>query len=139
MKVLVPFDFTVGVQALRHSFQMYEDTEKVEIHAVHFSDTPNKTSGDIAEKEVRNLFNEVVDTGSNLEETDLTIDTQGVEQETRAQVSEAIQDYAERENIDQVIMSSHNRSLLSRLFDKSTADRILDSDVASVTVIEPIE
>ena len=139
MKVLVPFDFTVGVQALRRSFQMYEDTREVDIHAVHFSDTPNDTSSSIAEKEVRDLFAEVVGTESNLEESDLTIATQRVESETRAQVSEAIQQYAEREGIDQVIMSSHNRSLLSRLFDKGTADRILDSDVASVTVVEPIE
>lgn len=138
MKLCVPFDFSGGTASLRYAFETYSDTDDVEIHAVHFTETPHETLENVVEKELYGILEETngsADSRSRLRDQ-LQIEFVAVDDTGRASISGAIEQYAREHDIDQIIMSEEERSLLSKFFDKSNTKRLLESDVAPVTVVD---
>lgn len=137
MNVLVPFDFTAGARTLKHAVHAYSDVDGVTIHAVHFSDTKHETVDNVIKKEAQEFISEAhPDEPNTIHPDQLIVEVRAVSEETPEQISPAIEDYAREHDIDQIIMSEHERSFLARMMEKSNTQRLLESDVAPVTVVD---
>jgi len=138
MKLCVPFNFTEGTDSLRYAFRAYRDTDNVEIHAVHFTDTPHDTVEKVIKKELLELLEEENgnDETESLTRDRVQIEIEVVDETDRESISEAIEEYTREHGIDQIIMSEEERSVFQKLLEKSSTKRVIESDVAPVTVVD---
>jgi nucleotide-binding universal stress UspA family protein len=137
-RILVPFDeSTQSNFALRYALRTYPDEE---IHVLHVSDPREWTVGtggerttfpdELAMSDVsgRALLERAEDTAS---EFDASVETELVV----GPAAPTILRYAERQDVDHIVIGSHGRSGLSRMLHGSVAEGVIRRSHVPVTVL----
>ena len=136
-RILVALDESPqATAALRHALSIYTDAE---IHVIHVND-PREWSGangmgyysDEMYKQAQQSAERLLEEADSIAaeyDRDVTTDT------TVGKASSAIVAYAEKHDVDHIVLGSHGRRGLSRFLLGSVAERVARRSPGSVTII----
>ncbi|SDQ57878.1 universal stress protein [Natronobacterium texcoconense] len=137
-KVLVPVDGSEQADAaLEYALAQFPDADYVAFHALSlpFDRPRSDVEGTYLEKVVtahERRGEEILESARELaSEHDATIETVTSDEKP----STAIVEYAETEDVDQIVMGSHGRSIATRLFTGSVAERVSRRSPRTVTLV----
>lgn len=133
--VLVPFDGSdTARNALVRAFEEHPEADVTVLYVIDLSELSYGVEGGAAanlheaeKEEARELFAEAEEIAAEYGET--------VETSTEVgQPEEVIVEYAERGDVDHIIMGSHGRSGLSRILVGSVAEAVVRESPVAVTI-----
>lgn len=133
--VLVPFDGSdTARNALVRAFEEHPEADVTVLYVIDLSELSYGVEGGAAanlheaeKEEARELFAEAEEIAGEYGETVETATEVG-------QPEEVIVEYAERGDVDHIVMGSHGRSGLSRILVGSVAEAVVRESPVSVTV-----
>lgn len=135
-RILIPFDGSEPAwTALKDAVEQYSDAEIIVLYALQLNQFDFGTEGtgtddlpDVSQNYAEELMTEAKRFGSQHGVTlTTTIET--------GPPDRVIVDYAEKHNIDQIVIGSHGRSGISRILLGSVAEKVARRSSVSVTLV----
>ena len=117
MNVLVPFDIRpVNERAVRAALDLFAGKTDVHLIAVHVT-TSEATPAQIAASEIESM--------GERRELSVEAELRVVASDSKAEIRATIDEIVEAEAIDLVVIAYEEQSLVEKLFETNTADRML--------------
>lgn len=129
MNILVPFDIQpVSERAVRATLRLFGGNEAVNVTAVHVS-AGEETPAKVAASEIESLG----DTYEATVSAEIRLIDHGAE--SKAAVRQAITEVVETDEIDLVVLGYESKSLLDRVLESDTAERMLQTHEIPVLLV----
>lgn len=135
-RILVPFDESdPSTTALTWALEHHTDAEITVLYVLELDELTYSGGGAVAAENVKNARKDEAE--ELLDKAQQHADTHNVTLSTAVetgQPAEAIVEYAEEHNIDNIIMGSHGRSGLSEILVGSVAETVIQNSPVTVTI-----
>ncbi|UWG47537.1 Nucleotide-binding protein, UspA family [Halanaeroarchaeum sp. HSR-CO] len=135
--VLVPMDDSpMAKRALEHALSMHPGGQITVLHVIDYVEESYSARALIGAKELRERAEERAD--ALFQEAAAIVDDRGVEFETATAVGDPAREivaFAEKADVDQIVIGSHGRSPVSRILLGSVAETVTRRAPVPVTVV----
>lgn len=135
--VLVPMDGSaMSERALEHAFQMFPDASVTVLHVIDYVEESYSARALVGPEELRERAEQRAE--ELFADATRIADDYDAEIETETQIGDPAREivaYADEHDVDEVVVGSHGRSLLSRVLLGSVAEHVTRRAPVPVTVV----